>query len=84
MSDTEGCGFVCGIPRADHQTEEHPWQPAGVTVGIDEERLARVIRVLRSRQDWPDDNYWLDALYRQKDGDAEVAAAIARAYEAEP
>ena len=25
MTRIETCGQVCGIPKADHQTEEHPW-----------------------------------------------------------
>ncbi len=27
MTYIDPCGQVCGIPKAEHQTEEHPWVP---------------------------------------------------------
>ena len=34
---TDPCGSVCGIPKDQHQTEEHPWVPS--TPPLDAEAL---------------------------------------------
>ena len=43
------CGFVCGIPKDAHQTEEHPWEPLHhVAVGCPD---AATIAALRTALD---------------------------------
>ena len=48
------CGFVCGIPKDAHQTEEHPWEPLHLPdlcghIGV-EEAIAQGQRRLASSE----------------------------------
>ena len=72
------CGFVCGIPKDAHQTEEHPWEPLHhVAVGCpDAATIAALRTALEEARLW---------LMEDVDPDAVITAidaALATAKEA--
>jgi hypothetical protein len=78
LSALAQCGFVCGIPKDAHQTEEHPWEP----LHHDSDRLAHDFAMkygLAALPDRPAPMTYAEAVHLEKRLATFLRAALATA-----